>query len=90
MSNPVFVEVPTMRGKQIVLYSIPNAPDCKAAREFLVKKGVQFEEVDVSRSASALEEMMKLSPGSRPPVLKTKTAAISGFDEKKFSAALAP
>lgn len=88
MPGVSLVDLPVFRTRPAVLYSIPNSPDCKAAREFLLKSGARFEEVDVSRSAAGLEEMMKLAPGSRPPVLKTKAGAVAGFDEKKFSAVL--
>ncbi len=73
------------KGKQVVLYTIPNSPECKAAKEFLFKRGVKFEEADVTRSAAALEEMLKFSPSGRPPVLMSSGSAINGFDAAKFA-----
>ena len=78
------------KGKSVVLYTIPNSPECKAAKEFLFKRGIKFEEADVTRSAAALEEMLKLSPSGRPPVLMTSGQAVSGFDAAKFASLLTP
>lgn len=77
------------RGKQAILYTIPNSPECQAAKEFLFKQGVKFEEADVTRSAAALEEMLKISPSGRPPVLISSGRSVSGFEPSKFASALA-
>lgn len=76
------------KGKHAVLYTIPNNAECRAAKEFLLKRGVKFEEADVTKSAAALEEMLKLSPAGRPPVLVSAGRSASGFDESKFASVL--
>lgn len=83
-------DVLASKGRQVVLYTIPNNAECKAAKEFLFKRGVKFEEVDVTRSAAALEEMLKLSPAGRPPVLVSQGMGVSGFDAAKFASVLSP
>jgi len=69
----------------IILYTIPNNPGCKSAKAFLAKKGVKFEEADITQSAAALEELLKLSPSGVAPVLRQGEKTLAGFNDKQYS-----
>lgn len=56
---------------------------CNRAKEFLSSKGVEFEERDVSRDESALEELQKRGLMTTPVILVDGEAVV-GFDREKL------
>ncbi len=61
---------------------------CKQTKEFLSRKGIAFDERDVSRDQTALEELQKRSLMTTPVILVDGEVVV-GFDQKKLSALLA-
>jgi glutaredoxin 3 len=47
----------------VTIYTTPYCPYCTRAKALLTRKGVPFEEVDVSRSPVERETMMKRAGG---------------------------
>jgi len=45
--------------KKIKVYSTPTCPYCHMVKEFLKKKSVKFEDIDVSKSTQAADEMVE-------------------------------
>ncbi len=76
------------KGKQNLLYTIPTNPECQRAREFMLRRGVAFEEIDVTKSADGLEQLLKMAKAAVVPFLKTGERTVAGFDEKKYAFAL--
>lgn len=46
---------------KVKLYSTTTCPYCKMEREYLVSKGIQFEDILVDQDPKAVEEMVKIS-----------------------------
>jgi glutaredoxin len=59
------------------------------AKEFLSKKGVQFQDFNVMQDKAALEEMRTISGGAlRVPVISVCNEVMVGFDKNRLELAL--
>jgi glutaredoxin 3 len=47
----------------VIIYTTPYCPYCTRAKALLTRKGVAFEEIDVSRSPAEREAMIKRANG---------------------------
>jgi len=74
----------------IIIYSKPNCPYCVQAKNFLIKRGLVFEEihVDINQEKDTTltyiirEDLMKLAPTARAvPVIFVDGIYIGGFTE---------
>lgn len=75
--------------EQIKIYTTPGCPYCKMAKEFLLKKGVEFIDYDVKNDKNAREEMKKISGGAlRVPVMSVCNQVIVGFDRGRVEQSL--
>lgn len=75
--------------KKVKIYTIPTCTYCNQAKEFLTKKGIEFEAIDVSADTEAFQEMKKLSGGSRSvPVIAVRDQVMVGFDRTDLAKAL--
>lgn len=72
----------------IKIYTTPTCPYCFQAKEFLKKKNIPFEEVDVSASQKSAEEMVKISGQMGVPVIQIGEEIIIGFDQERIEKAL--
>lgn len=71
---------------KIKIYSTPTCPYCKAAKTFLKKEKIDFEDIDVSIDKKALEEMKEKTGGEiGVPVIDVDGEIMIGFDEEKLS-----
>ncbi|MBD3164635.1 NrdH-redoxin [Candidatus Woesearchaeota archaeon] len=75
--------------KKVKIYSTPTCPWCRKAKSYLEDKGVEFEDVDVSRDHEAQHEMVEKSGQMGVPVLDIKGRIIVGFDQNAIEQALA-
>lgn len=73
----------------IKVYSTPTCPYCKMAKQFLTENNVTFEDVDVSSSQSAAQEMISKSGQMGVPVLDIDGEIVVGFDKGKIRKLLA-
>lgn len=50
---------------RVEIYTTPTCPYCRAAKQLLARKGVSYEEIDVSRDPALRQAMTKRAGGSR-------------------------
>lgn len=72
----------------VKVYSTETCPWCKKVKEFLGEKGVEFEDIDVSKDQEAVKEMMEKSGQMGVPVVDINGTIIVGFDQAKIEEAL--
>jgi glutaredoxin len=65
--------------KEIIIYTTPICPFCKAAKEDLDRKGIKYKEIDVSKNAEELEKMIKISGKRFVPVMVNGENVTVGF-----------
>jgi len=73
---------------RIRLFSTPDCPFCRKAREFLRKYKIEFEDNNVLEDEMARTEMIKTSQQTAVPVIEItrldSVEIIAGFDEEKI------
>ena len=66
---------------QITLFKSPQCPGCKTAEELLLRKGIDFEVVDITKSQDALDYLT--SRGSMAvPSLQVNGQLVTGFRQQ--------
>jgi len=73
---------------EVKVYSTPTCPFCKQLKEWLKKKKIAFEDIDVIESDKARDELIEKSGQMAVPVTDIDGTIIVGFDEKKLEEAL--
>lgn len=73
-----------MKSKSVVLFSTPTCSWCRKLKSFLREHKVRFKEVDVSRDAVAMRDMVRKSGQRGVPQLWINNKPIVGFDEKRI------
>ena len=68
----------------VKVYTTLGCPYCFTLKEFLKEKGVDFEEIDVSKDEKAKEEMIKKSGKLEVPVIEIDGQIVVGFDKGKI------
>ena len=66
---------------EITVYSTPMCPWCNVMKEFLKEKGIEFEEIDVSKDQTKAQEMIEKSGQMGVPQLEINGKIIVGFDK---------
>lgn len=74
--------------KKVKVYSTPTCPFCTRVKQFLKDNNVIFEDIDVSNSHEAAQEMIKISGQMGVPVLDIEGQIVIGFDKEAISEAL--
>lgn len=74
-----------MRNK---FYTIPTCPHCRTAREYLISKGVDFIEFDVSTNMTALRSMLMMTARAEVPAIIAGDSAVVGFNPASWDALL--
>jgi len=75
--------------KKVKIYTTPRCGYCQQAKEFLTERGIDYEAFDVSADRAALDEMKKISGGSRSvPVISVCGTVLVGFDRAQLEEAL--
>lgn len=67
---------------KIIVYSTPTCPYCALAKDFLKRKGISFEEKDVSTDREAAKEMIGKSGQMGVPQIDINGKIIIGFDKE--------
>jgi len=65
----------------VKVYSTPTCPWCTVAKKYLKSKSVAFEDIDVSKSMEAANEMVRKSGQRGVPVIDINGNIIVGFDQ---------
>ena len=61
-----------------------SCPYCFTLMEFLKEKGIEFEEIDVSKDEKARDEMIKKSGRLETPIVEIDGQIVVGFDKEKI------
>lgn len=67
---------------KVKIYSTPTCPWCAIAKEYLKSKGIEFEDIDVSKDEKAAMEMIQKSGQMGVPVIEIDGEIVIGFDKK--------
>lgn len=70
-------------GKKVVMYTTSRCPACTAAKAYLARKGVTYEERDVERSADARTEFDRLG-GRGVPLILVGDERMEGFSSQRL------
>ena len=76
---------------KVRLFTTPDCPFSKKAREFLREHNIAFEDNNVLEDEKAREEMIKVSQQTAVPVIliqNRETVIIMGYDEKRLKEVL--
>jgi glutaredoxin-like YruB-family protein len=71
--------------KKVKIYSTPTCPHCRALKEFLDEKGIEYEDVNVAEDEKERNEMVEKSGQMGVPVVDIDGEVIVGFDKEKIS-----
>lgn len=69
---------------RVKIYSTPTCPWCIALKEYLKEKGVEFEDIDVSKDEKSALEMIEKSGQMGVPVIEIDGNIVVGFDKEKI------
>lgn len=75
--------------KKVIVYSAVWCAFCHAAKQYLDKKGIKYEDRDVEKKQEWMDEATGKSGQAGIPVLDIDGTIIVGFDRPKIDAALA-
>jgi len=68
----------------VKVYVSPACPYCYTLKEFLKEKGIEFEEIDVSKDEKARDEMIKKTGRLEAPIIEIDGQIVVGFDKEKI------
>ena len=74
--------------KKITIYSTPTCPYCKKAKAYLLEKGIEYTDIDVSQNEAAQKEMIEKSGTMSVPVIDVGGVIITGFDKDRIDKVL--
>lgn len=77
-----------MNKKHVTIYTASWCAFCHAAKDYLAKQGIPFEERDVESDIKYANEAVQKSGQMGIPVLDIDGKIIIGFDRPKIDAAL--
>lgn len=73
---------------KVRIFTMATCEPCREAKRFLNETGVPYREFDVFIDPGAMEELKRLSGGTRTPVIQVEDEVIVGFDREKLRNAL--
>lgn len=65
----------------VKVYSTPSCPWCTVAKRYLKSKNINFDDLDVSKSREAANEMVIKSGQRGVPVIDINGNIVVGFDQ---------
>ncbi|HEY5588919.1 MAG TPA: glutaredoxin domain-containing protein [Candidatus Paceibacterota bacterium] len=68
----------------VIVYSTPTCPYCVYAKNYFIKNGVVFKDIDVSRDRVAAQEMVTKSGQMGVPVIDIDGNILVGFQPNEF------
>ena len=69
----------------VKIYSTPTCQWCKRTKEFLKANSINYQDIDVSESHQAAEEMIEKSGQMSVPVIDVDGEIVLGFDKRKLA-----
>ena len=79
----------TLAQPKIIVYSTPTCPYCTMAKRYLSERGLDYDDIDVSRDQKSALEMLAKSGQMGVPVLDIGGEIITGFDRPAIDNAIA-
>jgi len=70
---------------KVRVFSTPFCPYCVTLKEFLKEREIGFEDIDVTESKTALDEMIEKSGQTGVPVIEIDGQIVVGFERDKIS-----
>jgi glutaredoxin len=70
-------------GKQVVMYTTSRCPACTAAKQYMAKKGIPYQEIDVEASRDASAAFQKLG-GRGVPLILVGEKRMEGFNSQEL------
>lgn len=70
---------------KVTLYTTPTCVYCKTAKEFFSENNIEYDEKDVSKNESDLQEMVKKSGGMAVPVIDIDGEILVGFNKDQVA-----
>lgn len=64
----------------VTLYTKNGCPYCKAARELLIKRGLEFIEINLTENPDKIDELAKLSETRKVPVVVENGKVTVGYN----------
>jgi glutaredoxin-like YruB-family protein len=64
----------------IKIFTTPTCPYCQMAKSFMSERGVDYEEIDVTKDRDGLAEMQRVSGQMGVPVITDGQTVIVGFN----------
>jgi len=68
----------------IVVFSTPTCAWCRKIKDYLKQKGLKFKDIDVSKDAVALRDMIRKTGQQGVPQLWVNNVPVVGFDRDKI------
>ncbi len=69
---------------KVVVFTQPDCPPCHVVMAFLSERGIAFEERDVTRDPSAVEELVQKYKSHSTPTLLIGDEVMIGFDPDRL------
>jgi glutaredoxin 3 len=73
---------------KIKIYTSPECPVCRKAKDYFTQKGFNFEEIDVAGDRQAAQDMVRRSGQMGVPVVLVDETMIVGYNQLKLDVAL--
>lgn len=70
---------------KVKVYTTPTCVFCLPTKQFLQQQGVDYDEIDVSQSEEALQELKEKTGQTGVPVIEVGDQLIIGFDRAKIN-----
>ena len=70
--------------KKVKIYTAPGCPFCMVAKDYLKERGIDFEEIDVSKNEKAVQELIEKTGHLGVPILEIDGEIVIGFDKEKI------
>ncbi len=78
------MQTQTRKWPRVILFTTPTCSWCRTAKNYFKQLRVPFKEVDVTRDAYGLKEMVRVSGQQGVPVILINNRPIVGFDKNKI------
>ncbi|MFH1401986.1 MAG: DUF5667 domain-containing protein [Parcubacteria group bacterium] len=70
---------------KVIMYSLPTCPHCAEAKEWLGQHNIEYEEIDISKSEAAQEELRTRTGSAGVPTVVMDNNVLVGFSAGSFS-----
>ena len=67
--------------REIIVYTTSWCGPCKYAKNLLIKKGLQFQEIDIEKENMTREDLFDKTGGRTVPQIIIDGTAIGGYDD---------